>query len=414
MVLRSLLHHVDVEWLHEAYKRTRKDGAVGVDGQTAADYGRNLEANLEALLDRAKSGEYFAPPVRRVHIPKDGGTTRPIGIPTFEDKVLQRAVVMALEPVYEQDFLDCSFGFRPGRSPHDALEALRKQTTAMGGGWILEVDIRSFFDALDHGHLREIIQRRVCDGVLLRLIGKWLNAGVLEERKLSYLERGTPQGGVISPMLANIYLHEVLDVWFEQEVKPRLRGRAFLVRFADDLVMGFALEDDARRVLDVLHRRFEKFGLTLHPDKTRLFRFHRPGSGGDDDPDTFDFLGFTHYWGTGRKGHPVLKRKTMSSRLRRALRRIAEFCRAHRHDRMADQHAALVKKVRGHYSYYGITGNAQSLGNFVHTVERIWQRWLSRRSQRAQVRWAHFKRLLRVFPLPPPRVVHSIYRVAKP
>jgi len=413
MVLRTLAHNIDVEWLREAYRRTRKDGAAGVDGQTAADYAANLEANLESLLDRAKSGRYFAPPVRRVHIPKDGGTTRPIGIPTIEDKVLQRAVVMALEPIYEQDFLDCSYGFRPGRSPHDALAALWKQTTAMGGGWMLEVDIRSFFDALDHAHLREIIQRRVRDGVLLRLIGKWLNAGVLEGRKLSYSEHGTPQGGVISPMLANIYLHEVLDVWFEEQVKPRLRGKAFLVRFADDFVLGFAVEEDARRVLAVLHKRFEKYGLALHPDKTRLLRFKRP-SGGDDDPGTFDFLGFTHYWGTGRKGFPVLKRKTRSARLGRAFRRIDEFCRAHRHDRMADQHEALVKKVRGHYAYYGITGNARSLASFLHGVERIWQRWLSRRSQRAPIGWDRFKALLRVFPLPRPVVVHSIYRVAKP
>jgi RNA-directed DNA polymerase len=413
MVMRSLLHHVDVDWLREAYNRTRKDGAVGVDGQTAAAYAANLEDNLRSLLDRAKSGDYFAPPVRRVHIPKDGGTTRPIGIPTFEDKVLQRAVVMALEPVYEQDFLDGSYGFRRGRSQHDALGALWKQTTAMKGGWILEVDIRSYFDALDHACLREIIQRRVRDGVLLRLIGKWLNAGVLEERTLSYPERGTPQGGVISPMLANIYLHDVLDMWFEEEVKPRLRGASFLVRFADDFVMGFANEEDARRVFEVLPKRFEKHGLTLHPDKTRLFRFQRP-SGSDDDPGTFNFLGFTHYWGTGRKGQPVLKRKTMSARLSRSLRRIGEFCRVHRHDRMAEQHAALVKKVRGHYAYYGITGNAPSLTKFLHGVERIWQRWLSRRSQRAKIRWSRFQQLLRVFPLPPPRVVHSIYRVAKP
>jgi RNA-directed DNA polymerase len=218
---------------------------------------------------------------------------------------------------------------------------------------------------------------------------------------------------VISPMLANIYLHDVLDMWFEEEVKPRLRGASFLVRFADDFVMGFANEEDARRVFEVLPKRFEKHGLTLHPDKTRLFRFQRP-SGSDDDPGTFNFLGFTHYWGTGRKGQPVLKRKTMSARLSRSLRRIGEFCRVHRHDRMAEQHAALVKKVRGHYAYYGITGNAPSLTKFLHGVERIWQRWLSRRSQRAKIRWSRFQQLLRVFPLPPPRVVHSIYRVAKP
>lgn len=411
--LTTLAHHIDVEWLHAAYRRTRKDGASGVDRQTAAEYGEQLEANLKSLLDRFKSGRYFAPPVRRVHIPKDGGTTRPIGIPTFEDKVLQRAIAMVLEPIYEQEFLDCSYAFRPGRSAHDALGALWKQTTAMGGGWILEVDIRSYFDTLDHAHLREILQRRVRDGVLLRVIGKWLNAGVLEDGELSYPERGTPQGGVISPLLANIYLHEVLDVWFETEVKPRLRGRTFLIRYADDFVIGFAVEEDARRVLEVLSKRFAKYGLTLHPDKTRLVRFTRPRDD-DEPPDTFDLLGFTHYWDRGRKGNWVVKRKTMGGRLGRALRRISAFCRAHRHDPIRVQHAALVDRVQGHYGYYGITGNYRRLAAYLHSVERIWQRWLSRRSQRARIRWPRFRALLRVFPLPQPTIVHSIYRVAKP
>jgi RNA-directed DNA polymerase len=236
MGFTSLNHHIDLRWLHEAYLRTRRDGAPGVDGQTAAAYDANLPGNLQSLRDRAKSGTYRAPPVRRVHIPKGPGSveTRPLGIPTFEDKVLQRAVVMALEPVYEQDFLDCSYGFRPGRSAHQALEALWQSTMQMGGGWIVEVDIRKFFDTLDHGHLRQLLRQRVRDGVLLRLIDKWLQAGVLEDGELTYPEAGTPQGGVISPLLANIYLHYVLDVWFAEVVQPRLKGRAFLVRYADD------------------------------------------------------------------------------------------------------------------------------------------------------------------------------------
>src|SRR5580692_9876102 len=235
MGFTSLAHHIDLRWLHEAYLRTRKDGAVGVDGQTAADYAADLGGNLRSLLERAKSGTYRAPPVRRVHIPKGDSTseTRPIGIPTFEDKVLQRAVVMLLEPIYEQDFHDCSYGFRPKRSAHQALESLWQQTMKMGGGWILEVDIRKFFDTLDHAHLRGLLRHRIRDGVLLRLIGKWLNAGVLEEGSITFPEAGTPQGGVVSPLLANVYLHYVLDVWFEQTVKPRLRGRGFLVRYAD-------------------------------------------------------------------------------------------------------------------------------------------------------------------------------------
>jgi RNA-directed DNA polymerase len=411
--LTTLGHHIDVEWLKEAFQRTRQDGAAGVDGQTAAEYAARLEENLTDLLERVRTQRYVAPPVRRVHIPKEGGT-RPIGIPILEDKVLQRAVAMVLEAVYEQEFLDCSYGFLPGRSAHQALDAFWQQMMAMGGGWVLEVDIRSFFDALDHSHLRHLIERRIRDGRLLRLIGKWLNAGVLEDGELWYPETGTPQGGVISPVLANVYLHEVLDVWFEREVKPRLGGQAFLIRYADDVVLGFACEADARRVLEVLPKRLSKYGLTLHPEKTRLVRFEGPRDKDGPGPGTFDLLGFTHYWSKSRKGKWVIKRKTAAKRLRRTLTRVAEWCRTHRHDRMKEQHRALARKVQGHYAYYGITGNARCLAAFWHSVERIWQRWLSRRSQRARIRWDRFKELLRVFPLPGPRVVHSIYRVANP
>jgi len=345
MGFTSLNHHLDLPWLREAYRRTRKDGAVGVDGQTATDYEANLEENLRALLERAKSGTYFAPPVRRVHIPKAGSQTetRPIGIPTFEDKVLQRAVVMVLEAIYEQDFYDCSYGFRPGRSAHDALEALWRQTMQNSGGWILEVDIRKFFDELDQTHLRTFLRRRVCDGVLLRLIGKWLNAGVLDKGILSYPEAGSPQGGVISPVLSNVFLHYVLDDWFAQEVQPRMSGRVFLIRYADDAVIGLTDERDARRVLDVLPKRFGRYGLRLHPDKTRLVRFHRPPRRRDHKrpppdrtPGTFDLLGFTHYWGLSRNGNWVVKRKTASSRLTRAIRTIARWCQSNRHRPIAD------------------------------------------------------------------------------
>ena len=250
MAFTSLAYLMDLDWLKEAYRRTRKDGAVGVDGVTAGEYEQDLEGNLQRLLDRAKSGTYRAPPVRRVHIPKGGSTTetRPIGIPTLEDKVLQRAVVMLLEPIYEQDFLDCSYGFRPGRSAHQALKSFRDQLMNCRGGYVLEVDIRKFFDNLDHGHLRAFLQHRVRDGVLLRLIGKWLKAGVMEDGSVSYPDSGSPQGGVISPLLSNVFLHYVLDLWFEQDVKPRLRDRAFLIRFADDFVIGFRDDRDARRV----------------------------------------------------------------------------------------------------------------------------------------------------------------------
>src|SRR2546426_6290932 len=265
---RSLAHHIDLELLHEAFRRTRKDGATGVDGQTASEYEERLEENLRSLLDRFKSGRYKAPPVRRTYVPKgDGSQTRPIGIPTFEDKVLQRAVVMVIEAVYEQDFLPCSYGYRPGRSAHHALQDLWEGLMTMGGGWVLEVDIKSFFDTISHPRLREILDQRVRDGVLRRTIDKWFAAGVLEGMELSHPDAGTPQGGVVSPLLANIYLHEVLDQWFERDVKPRLASRAFMVRFADDLVMVFANERDARRVWDVLPKRLGRYGLTLHPTK---------------------------------------------------------------------------------------------------------------------------------------------------
>lgn len=419
MGFTSLNHHSDLRWLHEAFLRTRRDGAPGVDGQTATDYIANLPEHLQTLLDRAKSGTYRAPPVRRVHIPKGPGSTetRPLGLPTFEDKVLQRAVVMALEPIYEQDFLDCSYGFRPGRSAHQALEALWQQTMAIGGGWILDVDIRKFFDTLDHAHLRDLLARRVRDGVLLRLIGKWLNAGVLEEGMLTYPDQGTPQGGVISPLLSNIYLHYVLDEWFEKEVKPRLRGRGFLIRYADDFVMGFACEEDARRVPEVLPKRFGKYGLSLHPDKTRLVPFRAPPSSDRTssdrpaEPGTFDFLGFTHSWGKSRQGKAVVVRQTSASRLNRAIKKIAEWCRRNRHLPVAEQHKGLSQKLKGHDGYYGITGNSRALATLRHVVAGIWRKWLSRRSWAGVLSWLRFERLRKLLPLPPPRVVHSIYRV---
>lgn len=408
MAFTTLAHHVDVELLHAAYKRTRKDGAVGVDGQTAAAFEQQLERNLQSLVDRLKSGTYFAPPVRRVHIPKGDGRTRPIGIPTLEDKVLQRSVVMVLEAIYEQDFLDCSYGFRPGRSAHHALEALWKGLMDLGGGWVVEVDIQSFFDDVDHGHLRSFLETRVRDGVIRRAIDKWLNAGVLEHGAVRHPESGTPQGGVISPLLANIYLHKVLDEWFETEVTPRLAGNSFLVRYADDFVIGLATEEDARRVLAVLPKRFERYGLTLHPTKTRLVDFRRPppdGGGGG----TFELLGFTHFWGRSRRGQPVVQRKTASSRFSRALQRISEWCRLNRHREVAEQHDLLSSKVRGHYGYFGITGNGRALGRFLHQVERLWRRWLDRRSSRAKMTWDRFRVLLRRYPLPPPRIVRSAY-----
>jgi RNA-directed DNA polymerase len=417
MALTTLAHHIDVEWLREAYQRTRKDGAVGVDGQSAIEYAANLEENLQSLLDRAKSGRYHAPPVRRVHIPKGSGSeTRPIGIPTFEDKVLQRAVAMILEAVYEQDFLPCSYGFRPGRSAHQALEQLWHDLMQMGGGWVLEIDVRKFFDTLDHGHLRQILSRRVRDGVLLRLVAKWLHAGVMEEGHVSFPEAGSPQGGVISPILANVYLHEVLDVWVARMVQPRLSGQVRLIRYADDATLLFAVESDARRVLAVLPQRFAKYGLTLHPEKTRLLDCRRPDrlpppeGGGRTRPETFDLLGFTHYWGRSRQGRWAVKRKTARDRFGRALKRVAEWCRTHRHLPVGEQRQTLNQKLRGHFGYYGIIGNYGALHRFYEGVKRAWRKWLNRRSQKAHMDWDRMMRLLQRYPLAPPRILRPYSR----
>ncbi len=407
MPLTTLGHHIDLDWMREAYRRTRKDGATGVDRQSAKQYATRLEENLRSLLERAKSGTYRAPPVRRVHIPKgDGSQTRPIGIPTFEDKVLQRAVAMLLEAIYEEEFYDFSFGFRPRRSAHDACAMLQSATVRRAGGWIVEVDIERFFDTLDHEHLRQILGQRVRDGMILRLIGKWLNAGVMEGLVLSHSDAGTPQGGVISPLLANIYLHTVLDEWFVREVKPRLHADAVIVRYADDFVCLCVRRVDADRVLDVLPKRFGKYGLTLHPTKTRLVRFHRPSSGYECNNGTFDFLGFTHYWGRARSGNWVVMKRTAKGRLSRTLRRIGEWCRDNRHVELKTQHRLLSLKLRGHYEYFGVTGNSPSLRKLWFETTGLWKKWLCRRSQRAYINWSKMRLLLKRYPLPPPHIAH--------
>ncbi|MCU0727748.1 MAG: group II intron reverse transcriptase/maturase [Planctomycetes bacterium] len=418
MVLTTLAHHIDIDFLREAWYQTRKDGAPGVDGVTAEEYEAGLEGNLQLLLGRFHTGTYRAPPVRRTHIPKgDGKKTRPIGIPTLEDKVLQRAVKMVLEAVYEQDFLSCSYGFRPGRSAHQALQALRDGLMEVDGGWVLELDIQSFFDTLVHGHLRAFLDKRVRDGVIRRTIDKWLKAGVMEDGQLFHPDSGSPQGGVISPMLANIYLHEVLDLWFEQQVKPRMRGRTTIVRYADDVAMVFEREDDAQRVLAVLPKRFGKYGLTLHPEKTRLLDFRRPGNrprdGGTVPPGTprsFQMLGFTHYWTRSRRGFWVVKQKTDAKRFSRALRALNQWCRTVRHQPVWWQSEWLGLKLRGHFAYYGLTGNFDALDRFRRAVIRIWRKWLSRRSQNGYVNWDQMNLVLVHSPLPAARVVHSAYR----
>lgn len=401
--LHSLSHHMDLDWLDEAYRRTRRDGAVGVDGQSAEAFAEDLESNLQTLLDEAKSGTYRAPPVRRVYIPKAGTPEgRPIGVPTFGDKVLQRAVLMLLEPIYEQDFYAFSYGFRPRRSTHQALEALNDGLWSMGGGWVLDVDVSGFFDTMRKDVLRDLLRQRVADGVVRRLVGKWLRAGVLEEGVEHHPETGSPQGGVVSPLLSNIYLHEVFDQWWSDEVAPRMRGRALAIRYADDLVMAFAEKRDAQRVYAVLAQRFARYGLTLHPDKTRLVRYTRPGPG-RAEPGSFDFLGFTHYWTRSRGGRWVMKRKTARDRFTRALRAMNQWMKKARHVPLPEQVRQLNRKLRGHYEAYGIRWNSGSISRFSQEVKRLWWKWLGRRSQR-RLTWAAFGRLLRRYPPLPPRL----------
>jgi group II intron reverse transcriptase/maturase len=345
-----------------------------------------------------------------VWLDKEDGRKRPIGKPTFEDKIVQRAVVMLLEPIYEQEFYDFSHGFRPGHSPHQAIAEWREQCHALNINWVIDADVSGYFDAIPHNQLGDIIKQRVNDGGILRLIGKWLNAGVMEAGEVTRADKGSPQGGVISPMLANVYLHYVLDEWFEQEVKPRLTGRCFLIRFADDFIIGCELEQDARRIMAVLPKRFGRYGLSIHPEKTKLVRFGKPPRTGTPSTrnGTFDFLGFTHYWGKSRRGYWVVKRKTAGKRQRRTIKAIWQWCKENRHQPLAEQHRMLTLKLRGHYQYYGIRSNYRQLENVAQKVRRAWWYWLNRRSSQRDMGWEIFEKLLKQYPLPPPRIIHNI------
>jgi RNA-directed DNA polymerase len=408
-VFQRLAHHRDEELLEEAFHRLRKDAAPGIDGQTAAEYAEKLSDNLRDLHERLRTQTYRATRIKRTWIPKEDGSQRPIGTLILEDKIVQKAVAMLLEEVFEQEFYESSYGFRPGRSPHKALHAVRELMQRLHTGWILEVDIRQFFDTVDREIFFDLLHRRVNDGGIDRLVGKWFNVGILDGDQLSYTDLGTPQGGVISPLIANIYLHYVLDDWFVKEVQPRLKGRCFLTRFADDAVLGFEYEEDARRVLAVLPKRFEKYGLRLHPDKTRLVRFLRPDKGAEKDRanGTFDFLGFTHYLAKSRQGVWVVKRRTMRKRLRRAISRYAEWCKFNRHLPVKEQWETLSQKLRGYYQYFGIRGNYDSIFWVYYRLRSAWRRWLGRRSQKGGISWETFQKILARFPLPKPRIVQT-------
>ncbi len=409
-VFTTLAHLIDEDFLREAYRHTSKSSAAGIDGVTAQSYAEHLDENLRDLQERLRSGRYQAAPVERVWIEKDDGGQRPIGKPTFEDKIVQRAVAMLLEAIYEQDFYDGSYGFRQGRSPHEALHKLRQQCMTEGMGWIVDADVSGYFDSIDRTRLREVLRQRVNDGRILRLIGKWLRAGVMEDGVLAHPETGVVQGGVISPVLANVFLHHVLDAWFEREVQPRMKGRCFLIRFADDFVIGCELEGDAHKIMAVLPKRFARFGLTIHPTKTALVAFRQPEAhqGSDSGNGTFDFLGLTHYWTKSRQGFWVIKRRTARKRLRRTKKALWRWCRSNRHAPLKYQYQMLSTKLRGHFQYYGIRGNFRLLEEVRRFAEKAWRYWLSRRSSKSSIGWGKFEKLMQTYILPTPKIVHTI------
>ena len=408
----ALLHHVDVWALLRAFQRLKRRASPGVDGETVAHYEQNVWANLEDLCRRVHTGRYRPQPVRRAYIPKADGGQRPLGVPTLEDKLVQSAVAEVLSAIYEVDFLGFSYGFRPGRNPHQALDALHTALMSQCVNWILDADFRKFFDSVDHQWLLRMVAHRITDRRILRLIRLWLEAGVLEEGRWSATEGGTPQGSSISPLLANVFLHYVLDLWVHQWRRRRARGRVIIVRYADDFVMGFQYADDARAMAEALRCRVSEFHLTLHEEKTRLIEFGRLPSlarerSGLRRCATFAFLGFTHYCGRTRDGRFVVKRQTQSKRLTKKLQELRQEARQRRHTPIADQHTWLSQVLRGHYAYFGLPSNFRLMATFHRQVRDLWYRALRRRSQRG-LTWDRFASLLERFPLPRPRITHPV------
>ena len=403
--LYNFHHFIDAPLLQECYEKLNKKSAWGIDGKTWQQYGLEFPERCDSLLDEFKSGRYRAPAIRRVYIPKDKHGQRPLGIATIEDKVLQASVRKVMEPIFEEEFKPFSFGFRPGCSQHQAIDYMSGQVSFQGMHYIIDADIKDYFGSINHGILREFLDKRVKDGVIRKMIDKWLKAGVMEGGNISYPEEGTQQGSVISPLLSNIYLHYVLDEWFSEEIQPLLKGKSFMVRYADDSVLGFSDKSDAEKVMEVLPKRFAKYGLKLHPEKTKLIDLNSQRGGSDR---SFDFLGFTHFLGRSRKGLKVLKRKTSSKRLTRAIVNISKFIKLNRHLKLRELIAAINIKLRGHYSYYGITFNYYSLSRFRFEVVRSLYKWLNRRGGKRKWNWENFTILVEQwYPLVKPLIYHS-------
>src|ERR1700730_9158100 len=407
----SIAHLITPEKMYAAFLSLRKEASAGIDGVTYAEYEVDAARNIRQLHRRLKEGKYRAQPLRRVYIPKGNGKLRPISIPALEDKIAQKAMVELLSPIYEQDFLDCSYGFRPKRGQHQALDEVGRVICTRPSGWILKIDITRERAPTVREQLIEMIEKRVNDGSVLRLIQKWIKIGVIEEGRLLMSETGTGQGQPISPLLANIYLHHVLDKWFEEVVKPRLKGEAHEIRFADDAILCFEHKEDAEKVKEVLTKRFSRFGLTLHPEKTRLVEFGRYAAGNakkqGKKPQTFDFLGFTYMCARSRKGKFTVHVKTIGKRLRRGLKVITEWCQKHRQEPVDAQQKTLNAKLRGHYQYYGRPTNYRSLQQFYRGVRRIWKQGLSRRTRGRWLTWERYDQILRQHPLLLPRIMHS-------
>jgi RNA-directed DNA polymerase len=407
-VFTTLAHLMDEDFLTEAFHQLRKDAAAGIDQMTVEEYERNLRENITELHRKLVSREYRAQPARRVWIPKGDGGQRPLAILVLEDKIVQRAVAMLLEAIYEPHFCDFSCGFRRHFSAHTAIIYLRQQCLELGSNWIIDADIQKFFDSIDRTHLRTVLQKRVNDGTILRLIGMWLHVGVMEEGQVVRSEDGTPQGAPISPILANIFLHAVLDEWFQNEVGPRMKGNCFIVRYADDFVAGFTLRSDAERVFRVLPKRFERFGLRIHPEKSRLVQFSRPYWRKGKGAGSFAFLGFTHDWAKMLGGGWTIKRKTLGKRLCRFLSGIDDWCKENRHEPIREQFRILSAKLRGHYQDCGVRGNSKMLEVAYEHARAVWKRWLARRNSKNRMSWADFvAKVLKSFELPKPRIIHA-------
>lgn len=411
MRFKTLMHYVyDPETLREAYSCLKRDAAPGVDGVTWSQYGEKLESNLQDLSGRLRRGAYRVKPSRRVYIPKDDGRQRPLGIASLEDKVVQRAAVTVMNAIYEQDFAGFSYGFRPGRGQHDALDALTVGLITRKVRWVLDLDISGYFDAISREWLVRFVEHRIADKRVVRLVQKWLSAGVLEDGKRRWQETGTPQGGSASPLLANLYLHHVFDLWAQRWRRQKARGDVILVRYADDIVAGFQHRAQAERFLTELRERFAKFGLELHPTKTRLIEFGRFAASnreqrGEGKPETFDFLGFTHVCGTTPNGRFTVHRQTMRKRLQAKINMVKAELIVRLHDPVPEVGRWLGAVVRGHVQYYGVPGNSRAIGLFRFRVARLWQRALSRRSQNGRMSWERMARLLRRW-LPPAAICH--------